>query len=92
MAFAEDLSVYFNLDAPGSRTAVFEGEATLVLFDNAYLDSSGIATRDPSIHARDADVPGIAHGSAITVDGVAYRVVAIEPDGHGVSTLQLERA
>lgn len=91
MPYAEDLAVWFSLDMPGSRAAVFGGNDIVVLFDNAFLDSNGIASRDPFAHARETDVPGIAQGSAITIAGTAYTVSGIEPDGEGVLLLQLAR-
>ncbi len=90
--FAEDLDLFFSLETPGSRAAVFAGNDIVVLFDHAYHDAFGVASRNPVAHARESDVPGIAQGSAISIAGAAYTVAALEPDGEGVLMLQLESA
>ena len=38
------------------------------------------------------DLAGVQVGQSATVQAVAYRIVGIEPDGTGISTVRLERA
>ncbi|QDQ28299.1 hypothetical protein FNU76_19165 [Chitinimonas arctica] len=38
---------------------------------------------EPQLSMRDADAVGIVKGAAVVVDGLAYEVVGIEPDGTG---------
>lgn len=83
--------MFFSLDTPGSRYATYDGGDAVVLFDNAYADVNGVESRDPVIIGRDADLPGVAQGSTIVVGGVKYTVATVEPDGHGVLIMQLER-
>jgi hypothetical protein len=35
-------------------------------------------------------VTGVAHGDTMTIDGTTYNIVAIKPDGTGVTDLVLE--
>jgi hypothetical protein len=45
-----------------------------------------------SIYLHYADLPdGAASGDAITIDGTAYTVRVIQPEGTGVTTLALEK-
>lgn len=70
------------------------GVVVAVLFDNGYqaalagfVESSG-----PSCQARTSDVSSVVQGSTITIASVAYKVTNVQPDGFGVTTLQLELA
>lgn len=67
-----------------------------VIFDNGYAAGSvglaGMASSQPSAMARSADVADLAVGGSIDVNGVAYLVAEIQPDGTGMVTLLLEKA
>jgi hypothetical protein len=62
-----------------------------VIFDNGYADLiSGLAEgTQPSCQARSADVSGLVHGSSVFIGSDEWRVVGVEPDGTGMSTLRL---
>jgi len=66
-----------------------------VIFDNEYevADSgfSGFAALSPAIHCSAADVTGVVVGTSVSVDGDAYFVADIQPDGDGGITLVLKR-
>lgn len=67
-------------------TAIFDAEF-LSIDPNATVGYEG---SDPMIMARSADVSSLVHGSALTISGASYQVVGIEPDGTGMTVLQLE--
>lgn len=92
MPFAEDLGPFFSLDTPGSTTATVQGGGTaVVLFDNGYASGLGglIEGSGPQCQARSADVSTVIQGSTITINAVVYTVTGVQPDGTGVTTLQL---
>jgi len=66
-----------------------------VIFDNEYevADSgfSGFAAVSPAIHCSAADVTDVVVGASVSVDGDAYFVADIQPDGDGGITLVLKR-
>ena len=92
MAFSEDLSAFINSDTPGYVSATVAGVVVDTLFDNGFvLAGMGVEGVDALLHVKTADVPGVAHGAAVVANAVNYRVCGIEPDGHGVTMLRLER-
>ncbi|MCW5319633.1 hypothetical protein D5039_00085 [Verminephrobacter aporrectodeae subsp. tuberculatae] len=44
---------------------------------------------EPQLALRDGDAVGIQKGAVVTFDGLDYEVVAIEPDGTGLTILVL---
>lgn len=60
--------------------------------DNAYIDALDIAagTRPQAI-VRTADVPSIAPGQTVVMQGTQYSVAEIQPDGTGMTTLILQK-
>jgi len=66
-----------------------------VMFDNEYevADSgfSGFAAFIPAIHCSESDVSSVIVGTAVSVDGTAYEVADIQPDGDGGITLVLKK-
>ena len=66
------------------------------IFDNEFGEqlagaSVGIETQVPMITVRSADVTSAAHGDAIEVDAVDYKIRGIHPDGTGMTILVLEK-
>jgi len=93
MAFEEDLSVYF--DDFGVSFAPDLAAPFQVIFDKAYLSAlSQLESSGPMALARDADISTaqIAQGSQGTIAGAAYEVVGLQPDGTGLTLLQLREA
>lgn len=92
MAFTETLADFIGADTPGYVSATVGGVAVDALFDNAFtLAGLGIEGVDALLHVKTADVTSTAHGTAVIVNAVNYRVAGIEPDGFGVTVLRLER-
>ena len=44
---------------------------------------------EPHLIVQDADAGGVGNGAQVIFDGIGYEVVAIEPDGTGVTVLVL---
>lgn len=88
--FAEPLDVFFS---DFGESAVWNGSAVRVIFDNAFNLSAGLVeSTGPAVQVKAADVDGVKHGDSLKVRSVSYVVRGIEPDVTGdILTLQLER-
>lgn len=90
---AENLSVFFDATSAGFATsATLPGGAVVsVVFDNAYLSALGgmIESTGPELMGKTSDLAAIVHGDTITINATAYTVTGIQPDGTGVTVLQL---
>lgn len=73
--------------------AVVDGRPVRGMFSAPWLApqvgrlNTGIV--EPHLVVRDDDAAGVENGAAVAFDGLAYEVVAIEPDGTGVTVLVL---
>ncbi len=62
-----------------------------VLFDKAYVEDQGMASRNPVASLSEADAGDVRQGSWLNVEPIGmHRVTSVEPDGAGWVTLQLE--
>ena len=84
MSFAEDLTLFFPADGPTVEIHATIGTASIGPV-YGYLDQptqialAGRALGEaPSFVAARAELPGLARGNAVTVDGDAYTVREIE--------------
>lgn len=79
-----------------AEVSIEGGSAFSGIFDDGYALSAvgplGMGTSKPSVAVPSAQVPMEPSGKAITVNGVAYLVAAVEPDGVGSTRLLLEVA
>ena len=89
--FTEDLSPFFNT-AELATAATLDGAAVTGIFDNAYTDALGLASREPMYTLPTASAAAATQSSVLVVGGVTYRVTSVQPDGTGVTTLLLERS
>lgn len=89
--FAEDLSTYFDVSNGFAEAATVSGQTVPVIFDNAYAGALGglVESTGPQCIAKTADVAGVVQGAAIVIGGTAYTVTGVQPDGTGITTLQL---
>lgn len=62
-----------------------------VVFDRLYAEQldGEAAGYVPVILGKDADLAGVVYGDSITIQSQAYSVVAVEPDGTGLTRLRL---
>ncbi|MCL2345252.1 MAG: hypothetical protein FWC58_05325 [Desulfobulbus sp.] len=76
-----------------SDAAAIEGRPVRGMFSAPWLApqlgrlNTGIV--EPQLVVRDADAAGVEKGAAVDVLGLGYEVVAIEPDGTGITALIL---
>lgn len=79
-----------------AEVSIDGGSAIGGIFDDGYALGSvgplGMSSSQPSVAVPSAQVPAQPVGKAITVNGVAYLVAAVEPDGVGSTRLLLEAA
>ena len=96
--FAEDLAPFFTTDdfaVTASATNALGVPVTFtVQMDRGAQQVLGglVGDTGPVALCRSADVAAVAWASGITVDGTAYTVATIAPDGTGVTTLSLREA
>jgi hypothetical protein len=81
--YMTDFGVPCTLGA-AAFTGIFDGASQRVL-DGNLIDAG------PQLTAASADVSTAVYGSAITVNAIAYTVAVAEPDGTGMTVLQLRR-
>ena len=96
-----DRAPSFDTDdfATASSCTPTGGPASTVngIFDNEFfevdpLSGVGVVSAQPRFVCTTADLPsGAASGDAITIDGTAYTVRVIQPEGTGVTTVVLEK-
>ena len=92
--FTEDLAPFLDV-AGGFAVDAIIGAATVpVIFDNAYLASLGgmVESSGPQCAGKTSDLASAVQGTAITINGQAYTVTGNQPDGTGMTTLQLRES
>lgn len=100
MSFVEDLTMFFTDFGVYATPSV--GAPFMVIFDRAHIEALGgdISGTQPIALAASADVSAlIAQTSTIVIAGadhhppragdVTYLIVDVQPDGTGMTTLQL---
>lgn len=88
--FAELYSVYFSDFAVPVTVA---GAATKGIFDKQYQQSFGIVAGDnPVLVVETSKAVDAVEGDEVVIDSVTYTVASVEPDGTGITILQLELA
>lgn len=90
--FTEDLTPFFA--DFGEMVSLGVGPLKAI-FDNGHQAASLLGvefeSRNPVLYVKTADLPADAHDLPVTVRGVEYEVINVEPDGTGLSVLQLRR-
>lgn len=93
---AADLAVFFNTDE-WAVSATYEGDTVSVIFDAAHIQAvTGaevpVSTVQPVALIRDSELPNDAdQGDGVTINGTAYEVADIQPDGTGLTLLVLQK-
>ena len=91
MPFVEDLAQFLKPPEFAS-SATLGGVAVRVIFDKPYYDAaSGLSSTNPTVTIATSDCAAIVINTTQLVipSNGTYRVINHEPDGTGVSTLQL---
>ena len=95
MAIEDDSSrlELFDTDDFGVEST-FGGNTIKGIFENGYTEiegaNIGLESLAPSYTCRTSDVSSAKHGDTLTIDGVAYSIVGVQPDGQGITMLTLE--
>ena len=93
-----DIDAFFDTETFGQvATYTRSGYPSVsipVIFDASgsiatLADGTEYETTAPKALCKTEDLPNIAHGDAVTVEGRQYKVIGISPDGTGVTTLTL---
>jgi hypothetical protein len=77
-----------------NATAIINGVAVDGIFSNKYAEFSNVmGGSSPTFQCRSTDVVAVAKGTALTINSTHYQVAsAPQPDGAGMTLLQLEEA
>ena len=89
--FAEDTALFFAT-AEFALDATLGGVAVRVIFDRPYYDAaSGISSTNPTATIQTSDCAAlVVNTTQLVVPGQGtFRVINQEPNGTGISTLQL---
>lgn len=91
--FAEDLSVFLDTADGFAVDAALGGVTVPVIFDAAYTSAGGmVESTGPQCQGKTGDLAAAVQGTAITISGQAYTVTGNQPDGTGMTVLQLREA
>ena len=100
MAFEEDFSAFFDATDGFAVAFLFTPKigspiSGTCIYDDAYSAATGgevsVASSQPQIIYETSKItPPPRYGEKITVSAKDYRIVGIQPDGTGVTTLMLE--
>jgi hypothetical protein len=87
-----DIDRLAYLTACGEQVTI-NGQPVWAVADNAYVNVLDLAagTR-PQLIARSSDVAAVVTGAGVVMQGTAYSVSEIQPDGTGMTTLILTKA
>lgn len=101
MAFAENFDDFFDVDdfavqAQLTKQGVFVRSITGIFINDFEFQNTevriGTGGAQPEFHCKTGDLLGVTRGHGLDVDGAAYTIQDIRPDGTGVSVLILEVA
>ena len=93
MPFAEDFAPFLSA-AEFASNGLLDGVAVRGIFDNAYETFdvlSGASASGPVYQLPSASVPAVAVGLPLVIGAETWRVVEVQPDGTGWSTLRLRK-
>lgn len=91
--FTEDLTLFLDVAAGFAVSAVIGAATVPVIFDAAYTSAGGmVESTGPQCQGKTSDLAAAVQGTAITINGQAYTVTGNQPDGTGMTVLQLREA
>lgn len=88
MPFTEQFSIFFT-NADFATAATYNAATVQVIFDNDFVDASGMTASTPGILGETSDFSSAAKGDTITISGTVYVMKQIEHDGTGVTLIRL---
>jgi hypothetical protein len=91
--FTEDLTPFLDVAAGFAVSAVIGAATVPVIFDAAYTSAGGmVESTGPQCQGKSSDLAAAVQGTAITINGQPYTVTGNQPDGTGMTVLQLREA
>jgi hypothetical protein len=92
MSFVETLSDFFDDFAETATLA--NGSKVFGIFDAAYQQQLNgmLSSSSPQFQSITTSLMTAVEGTAITIAGITYTIVEVQPDGTGLTTLILRRA
>lgn len=91
----QDLSVFFSEEEFAQRALLQNGLEILVFFDEkeaVVFDTgleSDVSASALSVTCRAEDVDGLHYGDSLTLDGVTYYIIDMEPPQSGVRKIYI---
>ncbi len=94
--FPEDVSIFMDGVYGFALSAELDGTPVTGIFDRPSTTADGVggygaAATLPTFQMPDGPVSQASQGKTLLIDGVAWRVADVRPDGTGLTTLHLER-
>jgi hypothetical protein len=90
--FTKDLPTFIGRDF--GQAITIDGVAATAIFDNGTslgdVGLIGMASTKPAITMATSSVPANPIGKTVVIDATSWEVASHEPDGLGVSRLELE--
>lgn len=89
MPMTEDFGAFLNSNEHGT-VATYKTTDVVGIFENLYVEVSGVGSMKPTYNVDEESVPNIARGNKLYINNVEYRVAMVQPDGTGMTLLVLE--
>lgn len=97
--FADDLDTFFDDEAHAVSCTYTPqgGSATTfdVIFNNEFfaIDGGevGVESTQPLAVTKSSNLTSASHGDSMVIDSVTYKIIAIRPDGTGMTEIGLEK-
>lgn len=90
--FDTDIDIFFTDFAVDAKYIPFGGTASTikVIFDNIYqVIVDNVEGTHPAAFCKTANVSGIKHDDEMTINSTTYKIINIQHDGTGMTTLLL---
>lgn len=85
----------FSPNELGANSVFIDGVAIQGLFVKDYFEiatDNGVASSQPALLCRVKDIPTMARGASVVIDGVSYVTASKpRPNGTGIAEIPLER-
>lgn len=92
MFYEDDVAGFFR--DFGKPATLSDGAPVTVIFDKAFFMVTpmgiDIESTKPQALIATTETVGLVHGSTIKIENIIYTVVGIEPDGTGITLLNLK--
>jgi hypothetical protein len=89
MPMVEDFTAFLNADEHAT-TAMYKTTDVDGIFEDLYVEVSGVESLKPTFLVNVAAVPNIKRDNTLRINNIEYRVAAKQPDGTGMVLIILE--